>query len=196
MFHFSGQEYQAVILSTTEPVNQDGSSRDSTKSFCDPYVFNTAVTRAKSLVVAVGNPYLLFGMEKDFVRKYGDEHNAHCWSTYLDLCMKNDSFYFDARLNLTDERKTQLIDDIRDKMAESQKFKRLEEENLVLRQQARDQEMLLQKQAREHVQEKSLLQQQIDALQKQLNMQSQSHHPPLLDLTKTVSETNVMTGRY
>ena len=49
-----------------------------TKSVCDQFVFNTVITRAQSLVVAVGNPFMLLKME---------HHNSKpCWREYLNLC--------------------------------------------------------------------------------------------------------------
>ena len=78
-----------MLLSTTEPVNSDGSTRNPTRSLCDPYVFNTAVTRAKSLVVGVGNPFLLLKMEKQMVKSHGKRGN--CWSTFLRSCLAHDT---------------------------------------------------------------------------------------------------------
>ena len=51
---FIGKDYRIVILSTSEPTNADGSARDLTKSICDPFVFNTVISRARSLFVCVG----------------------------------------------------------------------------------------------------------------------------------------------
>ncbi len=116
---------------------------DETKSFCDPYVFNTAITRAKSLVIAVGNPFLLLNMEKSFVRIYGSEHNAHCWSTYLNCTFEKQSFEFDNRLQLTEDQKIQLEKKIKAEIHEIQKFKRLEEENAALVQQVKEHEALI-----------------------------------------------------
>ena len=45
---------------------------------CDPFVFNTVITRTKSLVVSVGNPFTLLKMERGMPKK--------CWSEYLKLC--------------------------------------------------------------------------------------------------------------
>ncbi len=95
----------------------DGSTLDGTKSFCDPYVFNTAVTRAKSLVIAVGNPFLLLKMEAHFVREYGEEHNAHCWSTYLDFCIQNESLHFHSKLGLTDDQISDEMEKIKKEIA-------------------------------------------------------------------------------
>ena len=73
-------------MSTAEEVHDDGSTRNPTRSLCDPYVFNTAVTRAKSLVVAVGNPFFLLKMEQQVVRLHGKRGN--CWSTFLKNCIE------------------------------------------------------------------------------------------------------------
>ena len=60
---FTGHEFDAVFISTSEPtVMLDGglvSPSDPTKSISDRFVFNTVITRSRSLVVAVGNPFLL-----------------------------------------------------------------------------------------------------------------------------------------
>ena len=69
-----------LFLSTFEATNLDGSTRNPTKSIVDPYVVNTAVSRARSLVVSVGNPYLLLSMEKHMCKKYGEKAKKHAWS--------------------------------------------------------------------------------------------------------------------
>ena len=53
---------------------------------CDPYVFNTALTRAQSLVVAVGNPFLLLKTENHMEHKY--EFKVKCWQEYLKRCIE------------------------------------------------------------------------------------------------------------
>ena len=82
-----GQEFLAVFLSTSEPTLEDGSTRNPTKSMCDPYVFNTVITRAKSLVLGVGNPFLLLKTEKHMVELYG--RRGKCWSEFLKSCLKH-----------------------------------------------------------------------------------------------------------
>ena len=82
----AGEEFRACFISTTEPTWKDGSSRNPTKSICDPFVFNTALTRAQSLVVAVGNPFLLLKMERHMVAKHGKAGKG--WSTYIRECLK------------------------------------------------------------------------------------------------------------
>lgn len=90
-FHL-GRESQAVFLSTTEPTHVDGSSRNPTRSLCEPYVFNTAITRARSLIVSTGNPFLLLKMEEQMIHQYGSR--GYCWSTYLKLCLEHNTLRF------------------------------------------------------------------------------------------------------
>ena len=84
---YAGQEFLAVFLSTSEPTLANGSTRNPTKSMCDPYVFNTIITRAKSLVLGVGNPFLLLKIEKQMVELYGKR--GKCWSEFLKSCLKH-----------------------------------------------------------------------------------------------------------
>ena len=63
----------------------DGSTFDPTKSICDQYVFNTVITRAKSLVVCVGNPFLLFSIEKS------SHYKIFCWREYVKRCLETSS---------------------------------------------------------------------------------------------------------
>ena len=82
-FHYLGREYRAVFLCTSEPVLEDGSTANPTKSICDKFVFNTVITRAQSLVVAVGNPFRLFAIEEK------SPNGAGCWKEYVTHCYKN-----------------------------------------------------------------------------------------------------------
>ena len=83
----SGQEFQAVFLSTTEPVAKDGNTLNPTKSPCDRYIFNTVLTRAKSLVVVVGSPRVLLKTEQHMIKLYGAQ--GKCWSLYLKSCLEH-----------------------------------------------------------------------------------------------------------
>ena len=114
----SGKEYCAIVLSTSEPLNEDGSPIiDSSKSLCNPYVFNTANTRAESLVVAVGNPFLLLKTENHMVEQYGTK--AKCWSKYIKHCIERNSFIFTKSLEgnkkLHIDRLKKIVEDQHDK---------------------------------------------------------------------------------
>ena len=66
-----------------EVTKSDGSTFDPTKSLCDQYAFNTIITRAKSLVVCVGNPFLLFSIEKST-----PGYSIYCWREYIKRCLE------------------------------------------------------------------------------------------------------------
>ena len=76
-----GREFQAIFLSTTEPIDSNGLSMNPTKSPCGQYVFNTVITRAKSLVVCVGNPFILLRVEKRM------NNERLVWKDYLRRCL-------------------------------------------------------------------------------------------------------------
>ena len=92
-FSFLGLQFRVLFVDTMEPIHvePDGSVAPSnpTKSICDPFVFNTVITRAQSLVVCVGNPFLLLRLEQSMVRRYGDR--GKCWSHYLKACLDHDT---------------------------------------------------------------------------------------------------------
>ena len=84
---FAGREYRAIFISTLEVTAEDGSTLDPTKSICDQYVFNTVITRAQSLIVCVGNPFLLFSIEK-----HTPNYKINCWREYVKRCLETSSF--------------------------------------------------------------------------------------------------------
>ena len=75
-------------MSTAEPTFKDGSSKNPTKSPCGQYVFNTAITRAKSLVVCAGNPFLLMKIEKLM-----NNEQPNCWRDFIRRCMITRTFH-------------------------------------------------------------------------------------------------------
>ena len=81
-----GREFKALFISTMECVQDGFQSANPTKSFCNRYVFNTALTRAKSLVVCVGNPFQLLEVEAAMSNPVG------CWREYFKRCIENDTF--------------------------------------------------------------------------------------------------------
>ena len=84
-----GQEFQAIFLSTAEPLDECGRSKNPTKSPCGQHVFNTAITRAKSLIVCAGNPFLLMEVEKKIQKTDTDKF---FWKEYLRRCFVTNTF--------------------------------------------------------------------------------------------------------
>lgn len=80
---FAGNEFCASFVSTVEPLDATGRSTNPTKSLCDKYVFNTVLTRSKSLVVVAGSPYALLHAEN----LMGE--NTTCWKNFLRNCIQN-----------------------------------------------------------------------------------------------------------
>ena len=114
-----GREFRALFLSTSEPTDKDGATRNPTKSICDRYVFNTAITRAQSLVVAVGNPFMLLRTERHMVQKYGEE--GKCWSNYLNFCLEDGTLFIHNTLQVAEAEKSRCM----------QKLQKLVEEHLA-----------------------------------------------------------------
>ena len=92
----TGVEFRAIFLSTSERTSKDGESIYHTKSVSDRYIFNTAITRSRSLVVAVGNPFLLLKIEKHMMKKY--PKNAQCWTLYIKQCIESKTFTYSEQL--------------------------------------------------------------------------------------------------
>ena len=80
-----GRQFKALFMSTMECISEDSVPTNPTKSLCNPTVFNTAVTRAQGLVVAVGNPYKLMKVETKM------DTYQHCWKEYIYNCLINDT---------------------------------------------------------------------------------------------------------
>lgn len=91
-----------------------GASANPTKSLCNPYVFNTAITRAQSLVVSFGNPFLLLKMEANVIKHPGYEQIGKCWSTYFKSCLENGTMQIAGSLNISEERQERIFLKIKD----------------------------------------------------------------------------------
>ena len=98
-----------MLLSTSEPVTDKCASANPTKSLCNPYVFNTAITRAQSLVVSVGNPFLLLKMEENMVKYPEYEHIGKCWSNYFKCCLEHKSMEIAPSLMLSTEKQEETL---------------------------------------------------------------------------------------
>ncbi len=79
-----GHEFKAIFLSLFGSLT-DGKMYHTTKSLCNPIVFNTVITRAMTRVVAVGDPYELLEYES----KCSDPIKP--WHQYLNLCLEQNS---------------------------------------------------------------------------------------------------------
>ena len=86
-YHHIGLEFRAVFISAYEATGAHGAAVNATKSICDQYVFNTIITRAQSLVVCVGNPFLLLSIES-----FSKNTRKCCWKEYLKRCLEISSF--------------------------------------------------------------------------------------------------------
>ena len=73
-------------MSTVESLESTGRPFDLLKSFCHPALFNTAITRAKSLVVAVGNPLVLMMSEAII------DEPKWCWREFISRCLEHKTF--------------------------------------------------------------------------------------------------------
>uniref|UniRef100_A0A1X7UNX9 RNB domain-containing protein n=1 Tax=Amphimedon queenslandica TaxID=400682 RepID=A0A1X7UNX9_AMPQE len=114
VFDIQGCEYEAIFLSTAEPTTKEGKSKNPTKTPCSQYVFNTALTRAKSLVVCAGNPFLLMTIEESM----GNE--CSCWKEYIRRCILSKTFVVPSQLQ--DEASQSVVHD-RIKMLQKMVFK-------------------------------------------------------------------------
>ena len=67
-------------------------TRDPVKSLCDQFVFNTVITRACSLVVAIGNPFRLMKIEEMGSHDQDVDLSAgkrkKCWQTFIFHCLQ------------------------------------------------------------------------------------------------------------
>ena len=94
----SGREFRAVFLSTAEPTTPEGKTKNPTKSPCSQYVFNTAITRSKSLVVCAGNPFLLMKMEQHM------DNECLFWKDYVRRCIESKTLYVPNSSSMPPER--------------------------------------------------------------------------------------------
>ena len=89
---YVGQEYSLLLISASESLESSGRPFDLLKSFCHPAVFNTAITRARSLVVAVGNPLVLMMSEATM------DEPKWCWKEFITRCLLDNVFVVPDRL--------------------------------------------------------------------------------------------------
>ena len=90
-----------MFLATGEPLDEDGMSSNPTKSLCNPFVFNTALSRAESLVVAVGNPFTLMRVEEAMGRPSSSHRGfqQRSWKEYIRVCLEEGTVCFSRAIS-------------------------------------------------------------------------------------------------
>ena len=69
------------------------------------YVFNTAITRAQYLVVAVGNPLQILHREEKMYELDPQNHSFRCWKEFIKRCIECKSFYLPNGVSAVDREK-------------------------------------------------------------------------------------------
>ena len=92
-YYFAGQQFDVLLVSTIESTYGNGRPFDPLKSLCHPAVFNTVITRARSLIIAVGNPHVLKKAENAIA---GGTPAVGCWDAFIRIC-KNKLTYDERR---------------------------------------------------------------------------------------------------
>ena len=82
-----------MFLSTVEPTDEEGKPHDPVRSISNELVFNTIMTRSRSLIVCIGNPFVLC--------KLGELYKTNCWSAYLQRCVQCETLQFALPANST-----------------------------------------------------------------------------------------------
>ena len=93
LIHTTGHEFQAVFLCTADYKKASGFISNPTKSLLTPGIFNTVLSRSRSLVVAVGNPFMLLDLEERM--QHGGKK---CWREYLRLCLTDGTITFSEEI--------------------------------------------------------------------------------------------------
>ena len=106
MTYLTGQEYSLLFISTVEGLEPSGRPFDVVKSFCHPAVFNTAITRSKSLVVAVGNPIVLMMSEATM------NEPKWCWREFITRCPNKDTFIIPHALESLSDKTENLFQNL------------------------------------------------------------------------------------
>ena len=75
-----------MFLSTIEPTAKNGYPYDPVRSMSNELVFNTIMTRARSLIYCVGNPFVLC--------EVGNKYTVNCWKAYLKRCVQCETLQF------------------------------------------------------------------------------------------------------
>ena len=103
---YAGKEYTTVFLCTTEPYDVvEGEVVPKRHaigaSIVNKRVFNTVLTRARTLFVAVGNPFYLMSAETHA------PDSGSCWKEYLRRCVESGSTQLPS--NCTEDQRQRLL---------------------------------------------------------------------------------------
>lgn len=82
-----GHEFDAVFVCTSDYKDESGLISNKTKSLVTPRIFNTVMSRSRSLIVAVGNPFTLIESEKTMAE------GKCCWKEFIKRCLSKRSGY-------------------------------------------------------------------------------------------------------
>lgn len=96
----TGCEFTAVFIGTCEATDERGIPKNTTKTIMNHYVFNTALTRARHLVVAVGNPLQLLDKEEKMCNLNLQNKNFQCWKEYIRRCIECKSFHLPKHVEI------------------------------------------------------------------------------------------------
>ena len=110
-FLFLGCEFTAIFLGTCEPTNDRGIPKNTTQTIMNHYVFNTALTRARYLVVAVGNPLQLLDKEEQICKTNPQDKHFRCWKEYIRRCIECKSFHLPKGVTGDDKDFTNVLYD-------------------------------------------------------------------------------------
>ena len=91
-------------MGTCETTDERGIPNNTTKTIMNRYVFNTALTRAKYLVLAVGNPLQILHREQKMYEIDPNNHSFMCWKEFIKRCIECKSLYLPNNVQ-ADERK-------------------------------------------------------------------------------------------
>ena len=94
-----------MFLSTIEPTDDNGYPYDPVRSISNELVFNTIMTRARSLIYCVGNPFVLC--------EVGSRYQVNCWKAYLQRCVQCETLHFALpRSSTSNERVVTVAEEI------------------------------------------------------------------------------------
>ena len=106
-----GLEFRVVFLSAHEPRGYEDSGKllpclDVGGTVVNERVFNTMITRTKSLFVTVGNPFYLLDAEENLVT--AGSQTTLCWREFLKTCIDHNAIAYPE--NCSPDQRTDLLE--------------------------------------------------------------------------------------